>query len=84
MARLVMKFGGVSVADGKRLRHVGEMAKQFRDEGNEVVIITSALQGVTDQLLECARKAAKEGNTADVEDFIKRLTERHSQPQPML
>jgi aspartate kinase len=79
MARLVMKFGGVSVADGKRLRHVGEMAKQFRDEGNEVVIITSALQGVTDQLLECARKAAKEGNTADVEDFIKRLTERHSQ-----
>jgi aspartate kinase len=79
MARLVMKFGGVSVADGKRLRHVGEMAKQFRDEGNEVVIVTSALQGVTDQLLECARKAAKEGNTADVEDFIKRLTERHSQ-----
>jgi aspartate kinase len=79
MARLVMKFGGVSVADGKRLRHVGEMAKQFRDEGNEVVIITSALQGVTDQLLECARKAAKEGNTADVEDFIKRLTERHNQ-----
>ncbi len=79
MARLVMKFGGVSVADGKRLRHVGEMAKQFRDEGNEVVIITSALQGVTDQLLECARKAAKDGNTADVEDLIKRLTERHNQ-----
>jgi len=79
MARLVMKFGGVSVADGKRLRNVGEMAKQFRDEGNEVVIVTSALQGVTDQLLECARKAAKEGNTAEVEDFIKKLTERHNQ-----
>ena len=78
MARLVMKFGGVSVADGKRLRHVGELAQSFSGE-NEIVLVTSALQGVTDELLDCARKAASEGNVADVTSFIKRLTERHNQ-----
>ena len=29
MARLVMKFGGVSVADGNRLRHVGDLVLHF-------------------------------------------------------
>ncbi|HWQ20629.1 MAG TPA: aspartate kinase, partial [Methanotrichaceae archaeon] len=77
MARLVMKFGGVSVADGPRLRHVGELALQFSGE-NEIVLVTSALQGVTDELLECARKAASEGNVSDVTSFIKGLTERHN------
>jgi aspartate kinase len=58
MARLIMKFGGVSVADGKRIRHVGEMVKSFSGD-NEIVLVTSALQGVTDQLLECARAMKK-------------------------
>jgi aspartate kinase len=78
MARLVMKFGGVSVADGNRLRHVGELVKRFGKD-NEIVLVTSALQGVTDELLNMARKAAGEGNVADVLDFIKRLTEKHNQ-----
>jgi aspartate kinase len=78
MARLVMKFGGVSVADGKRLRHAGELVKYFR-QGNEIVVVTSALQGVTDELLDAARKAAGEGIIEDVSEFIRQLTERHNQ-----
>lgn len=78
MARLVMKFGGVSVADGKRLRHVGDLVKHFHDQ-NEIVLVTSALQGVTDELLNCARVSAGEGKVAEVIDFIERLTERHNQ-----
>jgi aspartate kinase len=77
MARLVMKFGGVSVADGNRLRHVGELVKKFCGD-NEIVLVTSALQGVTDELLNMARNAAGEGNVTDVLDFIKRLTEKHN------
>jgi len=69
MARLVMKFGGVSVADGQRLRHVGDLVKLFNRD-NEIVLVTSALQGVTDSLLECARKSAGEGKVSDVIDFI--------------
>ncbi len=78
MARLIMKFGGVSVADGSRLRHVGELAKSFNRE-NEIVLVTSALQGVTDALLDCAKKAAKDGNVEEVLEFIEKLTDRHVQ-----
>ncbi len=78
MARLVMKFGGVSVADGNRLRHVGDLVKHFNRD-NEIVLVTSALQGVTDDLLACARKAATEGNVSEVIDFIEKLTDRHNQ-----
>jgi aspartate kinase len=77
MARLVMKFGGVSVADGKKLRHVGELVKRFKGE-NEIVLVTSALQGVTDQLLECARSSADKGKVDEVTAFMKKLTERHN------
>ncbi|MEI8002987.1 MAG: aspartate kinase, partial [Methanothrix sp.] len=45
-----MKFGGVSVADGNRLRHVGDLVSHFSRD-NEIVLVTSALQGVTDDLL---------------------------------
>jgi len=34
-----MKFGGTSVADGARVRHVAELAKKHRDSGNEIVIM---------------------------------------------
>ncbi|MGD9911912.1 aspartate kinase [Methanothrix sp.] len=78
MARLVMKFGGVSVADGRRLRNVGELVRGF-SSGNEIVVVTSALQGVTDDLLECARSSAKYGRVSDVDDFIMRLAEKHEQ-----
>ena len=78
MACLVMKFGGVSVADGSRLRHVGDLVQHFNRD-NEIVLVTSALQGVTDDLLACARKAAKEGNVSDVIDFMEKLTDRHNQ-----
>ncbi len=78
MARLVMKFGGVSVADGQRLRHVGDLVKHFNGD-NEIVLVTSALQGVTDDLLDCARKAAKDGNVSEVSAFMDKLTRRHNQ-----
>src|SRR5512137_664449 len=76
MARLVMKFGGAYVGDGNRLRHVGGLVKRFGKD-NEIVLVTSALQGVTDELLNMARKAAGEGNVTEILDFIKRLTEKH-------
>ncbi len=73
-----MKFGGVSVADGNRLRHVGDLVLHFNRD-NEIVLVTSALQGVTDDLLACATKAANEGNVSEVIDFMEKLMDRHNQ-----
>ncbi|MDP2841973.1 MAG: aspartate kinase [Candidatus Methanoperedens sp.] len=77
--RLVMKFGGTSVGDGSRIKHVAELAKEYRDSGNEVVLVTSALNGVTDALLKNAKEASETGKTSTIKEFITDLTEQHHQ-----
>ena len=74
-----MKFGGTSVGDGSRMRHVAGLAKRYRGEGNEVILVTSALSGVTDALLENARKASETGKTSAIKEFIADLTKQHHQ-----
>ncbi len=51
MARLVMKFGGTSVADLDRIRNVAQRVKRVQDAGNEVAVVVSAMSGVTNQLV---------------------------------
>ena len=51
MARIVMKFGGTSVADLDRIRNVATRVKREADAGNEVAVIVSAMAGVTNQLV---------------------------------
>ena len=58
MARLVMKFGGTSVADMDRIRNVARHVKREVDAGNDVAVVVSAMAGATNQLVEWARSAA--------------------------
>ena len=51
MARIVMKFGGTSVADLDRIRNVARRVKRQVDAGNEVAVVVSAMSGVTNQLV---------------------------------
>ena len=51
MARIVQKFGGTSVADIDRIRHVAQRVKAEVDAGNQVAVVVSAMSGVTDQLI---------------------------------
>ncbi|MGA3243115.1 MAG: bifunctional aspartate kinase/homoserine dehydrogenase I [Bacteroidota bacterium] len=57
----VLKFGGSSVADPKRIRAVAHIVLNAAKR-DRVVVIVSAFQGVTNQLLQCAR-AAEKGDT---------------------
>jgi len=52
MARIVMKFGGTSVADLDRIRNVAQRVKRETDAGNEVAVVVSAMAGVTNQLVK--------------------------------
>ena len=45
MARLVMKFGGTSVADISRIRRVARHVKREVDAGNQVAVVVSAMAG---------------------------------------
>ncbi|MES2710851.1 MAG: aspartate kinase [Pseudomonadota bacterium] len=52
MARIVMKFGGTSVADLDRIRNVAQRVKREVDAGHEVAVVVSAMSGVTNQLVK--------------------------------
>ena len=58
MARLVMKFGGTSVADLDRIRNVARHVKREVIAGNDVAVVVSAMAGVTNQLVAWCREAA--------------------------
>ena len=59
MARIVMKFGGTSVADIECIRRVAGLIKAEVDGGHEVAVAVSAMAGVTNQLVGQADQAAK-------------------------
>ena len=58
MARVVMKFGGTSVANIERIRNVAQHVKREFDAGNEVAVVVSAMAGTTNQLVEWVKEAS--------------------------
>ncbi len=55
MSRIVMKFGGTSVADLDRIRNVAQRVKREVEAGHEVAVVVSAMAGATNQLVKwCA------------------------------
>ena len=58
MARLVMKFGGTSVADIPRIRNVARHVKREVDAGHQVAVVVSAMAGFTNQLVAWTREAS--------------------------
>ncbi|MEM0342666.1 MAG: aspartate kinase [Thermoplasmata archaeon] len=74
--KLVMKFGGQSVADGDRFRKVGTIVKRFQRERHKLVVVTSAMQGVTDSLADISGHAGR-GSKDRVREFMDGLHARH-------
>jgi aspartate kinase len=58
MPRLVMKFGGTSVADLDRIRNVARHVKREVEAGYDVAVVVSAMAGVTNQLVAYCRDAS--------------------------
>jgi len=56
MAKIVMKFGGTSVADLDRIRHVATLVKREVERGNQVAVTVSAMAGETNKLVGWARE----------------------------
>ncbi len=58
MPRIVMKFGGTSMAGIERIRNVAARVKRVVDAGNEVAVVVSAMAGETDRLVNFCREAS--------------------------
>ena len=56
MARLVMKFGGTSVATTELMDRIAQRVSGLRNEGHEVVLVVSAMGHETDRLVDLAEQ----------------------------
>jgi aspartate kinase len=68
MATIAMKFGGTSVADPERIRHVATLVKREVERGNQVAVVVSAMAGETNKLVGWTRDAARLTAKPDSED----------------
>ncbi len=68
MSLIVQKFGGTSVADIERIRHVAKRVVTTYNQENDVVVILSAMSGITDHLIDMAREVTEspDGRELDV------------------
>ena len=73
---LVMKFGGTSVGSADALVKATQIVKDARAEYPRVIVITSALSGVTNLLLDCAARAAN-GSVENLPAAETTLREKH-------
>jgi aspartate kinase len=60
MSKIVMKFGGTSVADTDRILHVANIIKKKYDENNQIAVVVSAMAGVTNDLIQKSKKISDE------------------------
>ena len=56
MALIVQKFGGTSVGDPERIKNVARRVLETQQAGNKVVVVVSAMSGVTDSLIKLSRE----------------------------
>ncbi|MEM1776071.1 MAG: aspartate kinase, partial [Nitrososphaerota archaeon] len=73
--RIVMKFGGTSLGDGEKIKNA---AKIIRDhlEKNEVIVVCSAMAGITDKLFSLVEKGVR-GRVKDVETTLNEISDTH-------
>ena len=72
-----MKFGGTSVADEDCIGRVVKILSHYRSTGNELVVVVSAMSGVTDQLHAIAAEVETARDEPPIETFIASMRARH-------
>jgi aspartate kinase len=59
MALIVQKFGGTSVGNTDRIKNVARRVAGYRAQGDQVVVVVSAMSGVTDGLIKLAKEISQ-------------------------
>ena len=72
---VVLKFGGTSVASAERWRHILELATARRDEGKRVLLVVSAVAGITNALKDLCAESGAEARA----DMAQAIRARHQE-----
>ena len=75
---IVMKFGGTSVGSVSALENVAKIVKQERENGHQLIVVVSAMSGVTDLLLNAAHRAS-EGNETVAHQARRQIAQKHAE-----
>lgn len=69
MALVVQKYGGSSVADAERIKEVARRIVRTKEEGNQVVVVVSAMGNTTDELISLAHQVSDQPDEREL-DFL--------------
>jgi len=70
MKKLTIKFGGTSVGSIEKIQKVAEIIKKRHAEGNQIIVVVSAMSGVTNDLLKKSQLISKNFNTKELDVLL--------------
>jgi len=70
MKRLILKFGGTSVGNIDKIQKVANLIKKKHDEGNEIIVVVSAISGFTDELIKKSQLISKNFDLAEYDVLL--------------
>ncbi|MEN8753760.1 MAG: aspartate kinase [Desulfobacterales bacterium] len=70
MGLIVQKYGGTSVADLERIRNVARRVAKTFDDGNDVVVVISAMAGVTDGLMKMSANISEKPQKRELDVLL--------------
>jgi aspartate kinase len=70
MALVVQKYGGTSVGNLDKIANVAKKVIRTKEEGNDIVVVLSAMSGETDRLIQLAQKAADEPDPREYDSLV--------------
>jgi aspartate kinase len=70
MALIVQKYGGTSVGDPARIKNVARRVLETQKAGNKVVVVVSAMSGVTDSLIKLSREVCESPSEREMDVLL--------------
>ena len=70
MSLIVQKFGGTSVANVEKIKHVAQRVIEYRQQGHDMVIVLSAMAGQTDGLIQLAQEMTTEPDPREMDVLV--------------
>jgi aspartate kinase len=70
MALIVQKYGGTSVGDPERIKNVARRVLETQKAGNKVVVVVSAMSGVTDSLIKLSREVCAQPSEREMDVLL--------------
>ena len=70
MKRLAIKFGGTSVGTIEKIKKVADIVKKKHSEGNQIIVIVSAMSGFTNELVKKSNSISKDFSKEELDVLL--------------